>query len=238
MNTPRWNVTLLTLFPEMFPGSLGHSLAGSALKKNIWNFNAVNIRDYAKDKHKNVDDTPAGGGAGMVIRADVLGDAIDQNVKKGTKIIYMSPRGQHLTQKKCYELANQKEIAIICGRFEGIDERIIDHYEVEEVSIGDYILSGGEVAASVLMDSCIRLLDGVLGNSKTLEEESFGENDDYAGLLEYPLYTRPVKWRDLSIPDVLFSGHHAKIRQWRLEQAEKITKQRRADLWNKYKTKD
>ncbi|MDA0782616.1 MAG: tRNA (guanosine(37)-N1)-methyltransferase TrmD [Rickettsiales bacterium] len=229
-----WKVKLFTIFPEMFPGSLGFSLAGKAREGGIWDYEAINIRDYATDAHKSVDDTPAGGGAGMVMRADVLGAAIEANTDKNTKIIYMSPRGNLLTQKKIYELANCNDLAIICGRFEGIDERIIEEYGVEEVSIGDYILSGGEVAATVLMDGCIRLIDGVIGNKSTLNEESFGENEDYAGLLEYPLYTRPVEWKGKKIPDILSSGHHKNIDRWRLEKAEEITESRRPDLWNKY----
>ena len=234
MSENLWNVQLLTLFPEMFPGFLGHSLAGKALEKNVWSFEAINIRNYAKDKHKSVDDTPFGGGAGMVIRADILGDAIEKNITKDTKIIYMSPRGMPLTQSKLYELSKCKNLAIICGRFEGVDERVLNEYNVEEISIGDYILSGGEVAALTLMDGCIRLLPGVIGNKNTLNEESFGENEEYAGLLEYPLYTRPVEWKKRNVPDILLSGHHAKISQWRLEKAKEITKARRKDLWNKY----
>jgi tRNA (guanine37-N1)-methyltransferase len=233
MTNPIWKVKILTLFPEMFPGSLGHSLAGKALENGIWSLEAVNIRSFAKDKHKTVDDTPSGGGAGMVMRPDVLGEAIEATVPAGAKLIYMSPRGKILDQEKAYELANTKELAIICGRFEGVDERVLEEYSVEEISVGDYILSGGEVAAFVLMDACIRLLDGVIGNKNTLNEESFGENADYAGLLEYPLYTRPLEWKGRKIPEVLYSGNHAQINKWRLEQAENITKKRRADLWEK-----
>lgn len=229
-----WHVTLLTLFPDMFPGLLGHSLAGRALEKGIWGYKAVNIRDYAKDVHKSVDDSPAGGGAGMVMRPDVLGDAIEANIRPGTKLVYMSPRGSLLTQKKVKTLANCHDLAIVCGRFEGIDERVIEAYNIEEISVGDYILSGGEVAAMVLMDACIRLLPGVIGNSETLDEETFGEHADYAGLLEYPLYTRPVEWKGRSIPEVLSSGHHQRVNQWRLECAREITRQRRKDLWEHY----
>ena len=232
------NFTLLTLFPEMFPGMLGHSLAGKALEKGIWGYNAVNIRDYALDKHKTVDGTPCGGGAGMVMRADVLGAAIENNVKSGEKLLYMSPRGKIITQSQIYELANCKNISIICGRFEGIDERVLEEYQVEEVSVGDFILSGGEVAAQVLMDACIRLLPGVVGNFSTHLEESFGQSTDYAGLLEYPLYTRPEKWHGRSVPDVLLSGHHGNVAKWRLEQAEELTRQKRPDLWEKYKKRE
>jgi len=235
---PNWHVKLLTLFPEMFPGSLQYSLAGKALDDGLWSYEAINIRDYGDTKHKNVDDTPSGGGAGMVMRADVLGKAIDANASKASKVIYMSPRGKPLTQDKVYELTNESELVIVCGRFEGIDERIIEEYNVEEISIGDYILSGGEVAALVLMDACVRTIDGVLGNKDTLNEESFGKNTDYAGLLEYPLYTRPVEWKGRKIPEVLFSGHHAKIDKWRLERSIEITKERRKDLWEKYRKKD
>lgn len=234
----KWRVKLLTIFPEMFPGSLGCSLAGRAMEKGIWGYEAVNIRSFAKDKHATVDDTPAGGGAGMVMRADVLGAAIEAVKKTSSKVIYMSPRGKQLTQSKVYELTGFEELVIICGRFEGVDERILEEYNVEEISIGDYILSGGEVAALVLMDACIRTLPGVIGNEMTLNEESFGKNADYAGLLEYPLYTRPVEWKGRKIPDVLFSGHHAKINQWRLERSQEITKERRPDLWEKYKSND
>jgi tRNA (guanine37-N1)-methyltransferase len=229
-----WKVKIFTLFPEMFPASLGFSLAGRARQNGIWDYEAIDIREYAKDVHKSVDDTPAGGGAGMVMRADVLGDAIEANTNKNTKIIYMSPRGEVLTQKKLYELANCNDLAIICGRFEGIDERVMEEYGLEEISVGDYILSGGEVAAQVLLDGCIRLLDGVIGNKNTLNEESFGENADYSGLLEYPLYTRPIDWKAKKIPEVLLSGHHKNINRWRLQKAEEITQKRRQDLWNKY----
>ncbi len=226
--------TLLTLFPEMFPGMLGHSLAGRALENGLWSYNAVNIRDYAIDKHNTVDSSPYGGGAGMVMRADALGAAIENNVKTGEKLIYMSPRGKVLTQKYVSELANTKKVNILCGRFEGVDERILLEYGVEEVSIGDYILSGGEVAAQVLMDSCIRLLPGVVGNFETHAQESFSINTDYAGLLEYPLYTRPEIWNGREVPKILLSGHHGNIEKWRLEQAIEITKEKRPDLFEKY----
>jgi tRNA (guanine37-N1)-methyltransferase len=233
-----WKVKLLTLFPDMFPGPLGSSLAGKARERGIWDFEAIDIRSFATDKHKTVDDTPAGGGAGMVMRPDVLGAAIEACVRPKAKLIYMSPRGGVLTQSKAFELSKLDELAIICGRFEGVDERVLEEYDIEEVSVGDYILSGGEVAALVLMDACIRLLPGVIGNEATLNEESFGENADYAGLLEYPLYTRPSEWKGRMIPEILFSGHHDKIRQWRLKCAKEITKKRRADLWNKYNDRE
>jgi tRNA (guanine37-N1)-methyltransferase len=229
-----WIVKIFTIFPEMFPGPLRYSLAGKAKENSIWDYKTINIRDYANDKHNKVDDTPSGGGAGLVMRADVLGRAIDDNIDNNTKIIYMSPKGKPLTQDKLYELTRCDNLAIICGRFEGIDERIIEEYKAEEISIGDYILSGGEIAAIVLLDGCIRLLDGTIGNKSTLQEESFGKNANYSGLLEYPLYTRPLNWKNRKIPDVLYSGDHKRIDQWRLEQAKEITKNRRLDLWTKH----
>ena len=222
-----FNVTVLTIFPEIFPGFLAHSLTGKALEKGIWNLKAVNIRDYAFDKHGSVDDTPCGGGAGMIMRPDVLGEAIEHNHKNG-KIVYMSPKGVPLTQKKVHELANCENLTILCGRFEGIDERIIEEYDIEEISIGDYILTGGEQAAMVLIDAVVRLLDGVLGNSASTENESFEQ-----GLLEYPQYTRPIEWKNRKVPEILLSGHHENIAKWQKEQAEKITKQRRPDLLEK-----
>lgn len=213
---------------------LGHSLAGKALEKGVWHYSAINIRDYAHDKHKTVDYTPYGGGAGMVMRADVIGEALEKNLEKGTKLIYMSPRGKVVTQSYIYELANIEKLAILCGRFEGVDERVLQEYGAEEVSIGDYILSGGEVAAMVLMDSCIRLIPGVVGNLVTHAEESFGQSTDYAGLLEYPLYTRPEEWKGRKVPEVLLSGHHGNVDKWRLEQAKEITRLKRPDLWEKY----
>lgn len=233
MTKSSWHVQLYTLFPEMFPGSLGLSLAGKALENKIWSYETINLRDYGIGKHNQVDDTPAGGGAGMVMRPDVVGKALDDNLQKSTRLIYMSPRGKPLTQKLANKISKEQNIAIICGRFEGLDERVIDHYQIEEVSIGDYVLSGGEVAASVLMDACIRLLPGVLGNKDTLNEESFTNNDenaDFSGLLEYPLYTKPSKWKNLTIPKVLLSGHHGEISSWRKKKSLEITKDRRPDL--------
>lgn len=214
---------LITLFPEMFPGSLQYSLAGDALKNDIWNFGTINLRDFGLGKHKNIDDTPYGGGAGMVIRADVLGEAIESTKPK--KLIYMSPRGKALTQAKAIELSKEAEISIICGRFEGIDQRVIDHYEIEEISIGDYILSGGEPAALVMMDAIIRTLPGVLGNNETHSEESFS-----GGLLEYPHYTRPAEWKEIGVPDILKSGNHAEIDKWRKQKSLELTKLVRSDL--------
>ena len=222
------NVTVLTVFPELFPGFLGYSLTGKALEEQKWQLQAVNIRDYAFDRHKSVDDTPCGGGAGMIMRPDVLGRAIEANHTQG-RIIYMSPKGRPLTQKLVHELSREEELTIVCGRFEGIDERVIEAYNVEEISIGDYILTGGEQAAQIMLDAVVRLLPGILGNEASLEDESF-ENF----LLEYPQYTRPTEWEGRSVPEVLLSGHHRKIADWRREQAEIATKAKRPDLFKKY----
>jgi|SRR6516165_2317785 len=227
-----WQATVLTIFPEMFPGALGLSLAGKALGEGKWALATINIRDFATDKHRSVDDTPAGGGAGMVMRADIAAAAIDAGrarmpVKAPT--IYLSPRGALLTQVRLRELASGPGMLLFCGRFEGVDQRALDAREVEEISIGDYVLSGGEPAAQVLIDACVRLLPGVAGNEVSLAEESFA-----SGLLEYPHYTRPRNFEGRTIPDVLLSGDHEKIAKWRREQAEKITKERRADLWEKW----
>ena len=221
------NVKILTIFPEIFPGFLGTSLTGRALKEGIWNLDAVNIRDYAFDKHGSVDDTPCGGGAGMIMRPDVLGNAIDHNYNGG-KIIYMSPRGQALTQQKVRELSKEDNLTIICGRFEGIDERVLEEYNIEEISIGDYILTGGEQAAMIMLDAVVRLLPNVLGNAASTENESF-EN----GLLEYPQYTRPIEWKNRKVPEVLLSGHHENVAKWQKEKALQITKERRPDLLEK-----
>lgn len=223
--------TLFTLFPEMFPGSLGLSLAGEALKQQKWGYSIVNIRDFGLTKHKNVDDSPFGGGAGMVIRADVLGAALDTVPKM--KLIYPSPRGPKLTQAMVEEFSKLENLGMICGRFEGVDERVIEHYDIHEVSIGDYILSGGEPAALVIMDSIIRILPEVVGNSETHKEESFTD-----GLLEYPLYTRPAEWNGKKVPEVLMSGNHAEIAKWRKEKSVEITKQRRPDLLERKTKKD
>lgn len=221
-----WRATVLTLFPEMFPGPLGLSLAGRALASKIWSLEARDIRDAATDKHRTVDDTPAGGGAGMVLRADILARAIDAvNDQPGPRLL-MSPRGRPLTQARVVELSRGPGALIVCGRFEGVDERVIETRSLEEVSIGDYVLSGGEVAAMVLLDACIRLLPGVMGAEASGTEESFAE-----GLLEYPHYTRPQSFEDRPIPPVLLSGDHAKIAAWRREKAEELTRIRRPDLW-------
>ncbi|MBQ8481507.1 MAG: tRNA (guanosine(37)-N1)-methyltransferase TrmD [Alphaproteobacteria bacterium] len=218
---------ILTIFPEIFPGFLGYSLTGKALNEGIWQLETVNIRDYAFDKHGSVDDTPCGGGAGMIMRPDVLGEAIEHNYNGG-KIIYMSPKGKPLTQQKVHELSREDNLTIICGRFEGIDERVIEEYNIEEISIGDYILTGGEQAAMIMLDAIVRLLPNVLGNSASTENESF-EGD----LLEYPQYTRPTEWKGRKVPDVLMSGHHENVAKWQREQALQITKERRPDLLEK-----
>lgn len=220
--------SILTLYPEMFPGPLGVSLAGRALREEAWSLETVQIRDFATDKHRSVDDTPAGGGAGMVLRADVLAAAID-SVADGRPLLAMSPRGRQLTQERVRALADGPGAIILCGRFEGFDERIFEARAVEPVSIGDYVLSGGEIGAFVLLDACIRLLPGVMGAASSGDEESF-EN----GLLEYPHYTRPVEWEGRTIPEVLRSGDHAKIAAWRKSMAEDDTRLRRPDLWERH----
>ena len=228
-----WQATVLTIFPEMFPGPLGQSLAGKALGEGKWALAAIDIRDFATGKHRSVDDTPAGGGAGMVMRADIAAASIDSaraGAPAGTPTIYLSPRGKPLTQARVRALATGPGIILLCGRFEGVDERVLEAREIEEISIGDYVLSGGELAAQVLIDACVRLLPGVAGNEVSLAEESFA-----AGLLEYPHYTRPRDFEGRAIPEVLLSGDHEKIAKWRREQAEKLTKDRRPDLWEKLK---
>jgi tRNA (guanine37-N1)-methyltransferase len=221
-------VKILTIFPELFPGFLGASLTGKALDEGKWSIEVVNIRDYAFDKHGSVDDTPSGGGAGMVMRADVLGEALKANYKGG-RLINMSPRGTPFTQSLAHELANEEELTIICSRFEGIDQRVLDEYNAEDISIGDYILTGGEQAAMIMLDAVIRLLPDVLGNAESTIAESFEEL-----LLEHPQYTRPTNWMGHEIPEILLSGHHKKISEWRHLQSQEITKQRRPDLWEKY----
>ena len=221
-----WRATVLTLFPDMFPGPLGVSLAGKALTTGLWALEARDIRDSATDKHRSVDDTPVGGGPGMVLRADVLAAAIDAaDIAPDRPRLLMSPRGQPLTQSRVMELAGGSGPLIVCGRFEGVDERVIQGRGLEEVSIGDYVLSGGEIAAMVLIDACVRLLPGVIGAEGSLSEESFE-----GGLLEYPQYTKPREWEGRTIPDVLLSGDHKKIAAWRRSEAERITAERRPDL--------
>ena len=221
---------VFTLYPEVFPGPLAKGLYGKALTNNLWNLNVINIRDAAFDKHKTVDDTPYGGGSGMLLKADVLANSIDKNVKKGERIFYLSPKGKKFDQKLAQDLSKEKSISLICGHFEGVDERVLTTRNIEEISIGDYILSGGETAALVVLDSILRLLPGVLGNDKSSVDETFKN-----GLLEYPQYTKPQIWEKKQVPEVLLSGDHNKIKDWRLSQSEAITRDRRPDLWQKYK---
>ena len=221
---------IFTLYPEFFPGPLGKGLYGKALAEKIWKLETVNIRDYTTDKHKTADDTTYGGGSGMLIKPDVLANSLDKNLSSKEKIIYLSPKGKLFNQELAKELSKEKSVNLICGHFEGIDQRVIEARNIEEVSIGDFVLSGGESAAFVMLDAIIRLLPGVLGNEKSVEEESF-EN----GLLEYPQYTKPQIWEEKTVPDVLLSGDHAKIKDWRLSQSEAITRDRRPDLWQLYK---
>jgi len=226
-------VTVFTLYPDLFPGPFSNGLYGKALEKKIWDLQKINIRDYAEDKHKTVDDTPYGGGSGMLIKPDVIGNALDKNTKKGEKIIFLTPRGKVFNHECAKKLSQEKIINIICGHFEGIDQRVIDSRNIEEISIGDFVLSGGETASYVFIDAILRLIPGVIGNENSIAEESF-EN----GLLEYPQYTKPQIWEKKSVPDVLLSGDHAKIKDWRLLQSEAITRDRRPDLWQKYNKKN
>ena len=225
-----WQAQVFTLYPEIFPGPLSKGLYGKALLNRIWDLKVVNIRDAAEDKHKIVDDTPFGGGSGMLLKADILAKSIDQNKKKDERIFYLSPKGKKLDQQFAKELSKEKSISLICGQFEGVDERVLSTRNIEEISIGDFILSGGETAAFVVLDSILRLLPGVLGNDQSKNDESF-EN----GLLEYPQYTKPKIWEEKSVPEVLLSGDHNKIKDWRLAQSEAITRVLRKDLWEKYK---
>ena len=221
---------IFTLYPEIFPGPLAKGLYGKALANKLWNLNVINIRDAATDKHKTVDDTPYGGGSGMLLKADVLANSLDKNLNKGERVFYLSPKGKKFDQKLAQDLSKEKSISLICGHFEGVDERVLTTRSIEEISIGDYVLSGGESAALVMLDCILRLLPGVLGNEKSSVEETF-EN----GLLEYPQYTKPQIWEKKSVPEVLLSGDHGKIKDWRLSQSEAITRDRRPDLWQKYK---
>jgi tRNA (guanine37-N1)-methyltransferase len=221
-----WRASVLTIFPEMFPGPLGLSLAGKALASGAWSLDVVDIRGFATDKHRTVDDTPAGGGPGMVMKADVLGRAIDATATDTRPRLLMSPRGTPLTQARIEAMTGDAGVVLVCGRFEGIDERVIAARGLEEVSVGDYVLSGGEIAAMALIDACVRLLPGVMGTAASGTEESFTE-----GLLEYPHYTRPQLWEGRPIPEILLSGDHAKIAAWRRAEAERLTRERRPDLW-------
>ena len=234
--TPRlkdvWTAQVMTLFPDAFPGVLGESLSGKALQNGLWSLEAIDLRRFGEGKHRNVDDTPSGGGAGMVMRADVLGSAIEKNrreVAASYPLIYLSPRGRQFDQAMAKSLSQGDGVTLLCGRFEGVDERLIEEYGIQEVSLGDFILTGGEIAAQALIDATVRLIPHVLGNQASTEEESFSE-----GLLEHPQYTRPAVWKGRAVPDILLSGHHGKITNWRQAQAEKLTKQRRPDLWRAY----
>jgi tRNA (guanine37-N1)-methyltransferase len=232
---PQWKATALTLFPEMFPGPLGESLAGKALKEGVWSLEAVDIRRFAKDRHGTVDDAPFGGGAGMVMKPDVLSAAIEASARPaemaGMPKLLMSPRGAPFSQARARELSKGPGVLVVCGRFEGVDERVIEAHALEEISVGDFVLSGGEIAAMAVMDGCVRLLPGVMGEPASASEESFED-----GLLEYPHYTRPASWAgpdgiERRVPDILVSGHHGKVAEWRMEQRKEITRKRRPDLW-------
>ncbi len=230
-----WKAAALTIFPEMFPGPLGESLAGRALKEGLWELSAVDIRRFAKDRHGTVDDAPFGGGAGMVMKPDVLSDAIEAVVQApgmaGVPKVLLSPRGAPFSQARGRELAKGPGVLLVCGRFEGVDERVIEAHALEEISVGDFVLSGGEIAAMAVMDCCVRLLPGVMGAAESASEESFED-----GLLEYPHYTRPATWAgpdgtERRVPEVLVSGHHGKVAEWRMKRREEITRRRRPDLW-------
>ena len=219
---------IFTLYPDYFPGPLNKGLYGKAMEKKIWDLKTIDIREYALDKHKTVDDTPYGGGSGMLLKPDVVAKSIDANTKKGEKIFYLSPRGKKFNQSIAREISKEKKVNLICGHFEGVDQRVLDNREIDELSIGDFVLSGGETASYVFLDAILRLIPGVIGNEESKNEESF-EN----GLLEYPQYTKPQIWEEKSVPNVLLSGDHAKIKDWRLTQSKAITRHRRPDLWQK-----
>jgi len=228
-----FKVTIFTLYPDFFPGPFDKGIYGKAIENKIWNMNIINIRDYTEDKHKTVDDTPYGGGSGMVMRADVIANSLDKNLGSNEKVYYLSPRGKLLNQDIAKKISNEKCLNILCGHFEGVDQRVLDNRNIEEISIGDYIISGGETASYIVLDSVLRLLPGVLGNKESIVDESF-EN----GLLEYPQYTKPQIWQENNVPEVLLSGDHAKIKDWRLSQSEAITRDRRPDLWQKHNKKN
>lgn len=230
-----WQATILTLFPEMFPGPLAYTLPGKAAQQGIWGLDAFNIRDFAQDKHRTVDDTPYGGGAGMVLRADILEKALlsikekDAEQKRKRPFYYLSPRGEVFSQKKAYDLSQEEGVILLCGRYEGVDARFLEYYDIPELSIGDYVLCGGEVASYVILEACIRLLPGVIGTEASLSEESFE-----GGLLEYPQYTRPSVWQGLEVPSVLTSGNHEAVRTWRHAKAQEVTQHKRPDLWQEW----
>lgn len=231
-----WTAGVLTIFPEMFPGPLGASLAGKALEQGLWALDVLDIRDFARDKHRSVDDAPFGGGAGMVMRPEVVDAALTAaraRLGPDCPVIHLSPRGRLFDQGRARELAEGPGAVLLCGRYEGVDQRVLEAQGVDELSVGDYVLSGGEIAALVVLDAVVRLLPGVMGNAASVAEESF-----VRGLLEYPHYTRPAEWQGRAVPEVLLSGHHEKIRRWRREQAEEITRQRRPDLWARYRGSD
>ncbi|SFR09580.1 tRNA (guanosine(37)-N1)-methyltransferase TrmD [Poseidonocella sedimentorum] len=230
-----WTAKVITLFPELFPGVLGGSLTGKALQEGLWRLETVDLRQFGEGRHRNVDDTPAGGGAGMVLRPDVVGRAIE-SAQAGARgvwpVLYMSPRGRRMDQALMHSLSEADGVTILCGRFEGVDQRVLDHYGVLEVSLGDFVLTGGEIAAQALIDATVRLRPGVLGNSESTAQESFSD-----GLLEHPQYTRPAEWQGRAIPEVLLSGHHGKIEEWRQAQSKELTKARRPDLWAAYEAR-
>ena len=230
-----WSVTALTLFPEMYPGPLGHSLLGKAMEKGLWTLDTVNIRDYATDKHQTVDDTCFGGGPGMVMRPDILDAALTSVIQPGqARILNMSPRGRVLDQSLAHDLAQEtKPVVIINSRYEGIDQRVLDEWQAEDISLGDFVLAGGEIASMALIEAVVRLIPGVLGDAESIEDESFAH-----GLLEYPQYTRPRTWHGKEVPEVLHSGHHGNIKSWRQKMAKEITQARRPDLWQKYVSKE
>ncbi|WP_375173904.1 tRNA (guanosine(37)-N1)-methyltransferase TrmD [Pseudooceanicola sp.] len=230
-----WTARIITLFPQAFPGVLGESLTGKALAEGKWQLDTIDLRTYGEGKHRNVDDTPAGGGAGMVLRPDVMGRAIEDAMAGASgawPLVYLSPRGPRFDQRMAERLARAQGITMICGRFEGLDERVIQHYGIQEISLGDFVMTGGELAAQAIIDATVRLLPGVLGNAQSTEHESFSE-----GLLEHPQYTRPAEWNGHQIPDVLMSGHHGEIAKWRRQMSEEMTRARRPDLWAAYKDK-
>lgn len=231
-----WGARVITLLPQAFPGVLGESLTGRALRDGLWSLDLIDLRDFGEGRHRNVDDTPAGGGAGMVLRADVMGRAIDTAMAAtppGWPLVYLSPRGAPFTQARARALADGPGVTLICGRFEGLDERVIAHYSIEEISLGDFVMTGGEIAAQAVIDASVRLLPGVLGNEASTEDESHAH-----GLLEHPHYTRPPEWRGLTIPGVLTSGDHGKVAAWRREMSERLTQERRPDLWQAHLARD